>query len=149
MELHNIDILLRKYLEGKTSLKEEKQLRAYFTSGNVASHHKEYRVLFGFFKAERKLAYEPRSKTNRKTRAYPWFGVAAGIAIIMGIFLFGPNPQEKPGGIKDPEIALQKTKEALHLIAQQMNRGKEELVYLTAIDNTRDELIEQNLKLKK
>lgn len=149
MELHNIELLLKKYMEGETTLEEEKELCAYFTSENVAPQFKEYQVLFGFFKKERERNYEPPHKTQYKNKAYPWFAIAAGIAVIIGVFLFNPTPQKKSGVIEDPEIALQKTKEVLHLIAQQMQNGKEDLVYLTAIENTRDELIDQNLKLKK
>lgn len=149
MELHNIEIQLNKFLEGKTSLDEEKELRAYFASENVAPQFKEYQVLFGFFKKERERKYEPPYKTHHKSKLYPWFAIAAGIAVIIGVFLFNPTPQKTSGVIEDPEIALQKTKEVLNLIAQQMHNGKKELVYLTAIENTRNELIEQNLKLEK
>lgn len=149
MELHTIELLINKYLEGETSMNEEKQLRTYFSSGNVAPRFKEYQVLFGFFEAEAARTYDiPKSIGDRK-KPHAWLAVAASIAIIVGVFLFRPAPQEASGVIKDPEVALQKTKEVLHLIAQQMHQGKEGLVYLTEIDRTRDELIDQNLKLTK
>lgn len=149
MELQNIDMMLKHYLEGESSLEEEKQLRAYFSSGNVAPQFKEYQVLFSFFKEEKKNTYQPVRETQHRKKAYTWFSIAAGVAIMVGIFIFGPTPQQNSGVVKDPEVALQKTKEVLHMIAQQMNNGKENLVYLTEINQTRNELIEQNLKLEK
>lgn len=149
MELHNIELLIHKYLEGETSLQEEKQLRAYFSSGNVAPRFKEYEVLFGFFEAEAARTYMASRPIRNTKKPYAWLAVAASIAIIVGVFLFRPAPQEASGVIKDPEVALRKTKEVLHLIAQQMHQGKEGLVYLTEIDRTRDELIDENLKLTK
>ncbi|HET8808699.1 MAG TPA: hypothetical protein VFM65_00350 [Flavobacteriaceae bacterium] len=143
----NIEKLVEKYLEGTTSLEEEKTLKAYFSSENVAPHLKEYAVLFGFFQSEREQVYHPQKEpVFKKAKRYTWFAVAASIAIIAGVFLFKPAPQPELGTIEDPEVALQKTKEVLHLIAQQLHTGKEGLVYLTEIDNTRDELIENNLK---
>lgn len=148
MELSKIEKLLEKYLEGETSLEEEKALKAYFSSGNVASHLKEYRVLFGYFESERKTFANEKTfpgtarKSNRK-KYYPWFGVAASIAIVVGLFLFRPQSQQSNdlGKIEDPEIALQKTKEVLNMVAQQMNQGKSGLTYLYKIEDTKNELI--------
>lgn len=150
MELHEIELLVEKYMEGETSVKEEKELRAYFRSGNVDARLKEYQVLFGFFETERAQTYQlSLKKPNDRKKWYTWFGIAASIAIVIGLFMFNPTPQQEPGVIKDPEVALQKTKEVLNMIAQQMNNGKENLVYLTEIEKTKNELIETNLNLKK
>lgn len=149
MELHEIELLVEKYMDGETSVEEEKQLRAYFTSGNVDSRLEEYQVLFGFFEAERARTYQSPVKTNNRKKWYTWFGIAASIAIVIGLFMFNPMPQQETGAIKDPEVALQKTKEVLNMIAQQMNNGKENLVYLTEIEKTKNELIETNLNPKK
>ena len=48
MELSNIKKLLDNYLEAETSLAEEKELEAYFLSGNVAPELEEYIPLFSF-----------------------------------------------------------------------------------------------------
>lgn len=44
--------LLEKYFRGETSLSEEKELKKYFSEGNVASEHEVYRALFEEFKME-------------------------------------------------------------------------------------------------
>ena len=145
----NMESLIEKYLEGETSLAEEKELKAYFASEDVAPGHEEYQSLFGFFAQERQKTYPLREQKKSPKRKYAWWSIAASIAIIVGIFLFKPASPQDLGAIEDPELAMQKTKEVLHLIAQQMNTGKEGLVYLTEIDNTKDELITNDLNLRK
>lgn len=142
MELSKIKSTLEKYLEGETTLEEEKVLKTYFSSENVAPELREYQALFGFFKTERQQIPHQKSKFPHRKKYYSWVGVAASIAIIAGLFLFKPaEPTPDYGSIEDPQIALQKTKEALNLISQQMNNGKANLVYLHEIENTKNELI--------
>ncbi len=145
MERHKqMNILIEKYLEGTTSLAEEKELKAYFSSEEIAPELMEYAPLFGFFASERTKNYEPKIKKNSKNDRYMWFGIAAGIAIIIGIFFFQPKQQNDLGTIKDPELALQKTKEVLNFISKEMNQGKGGLVYLTEIESTKKVLITNN-----
>ena len=142
----NIEKLIEKYLDGATSLEEEKSLKTYFYSGSVAPHLKKYEVLFGFFKLERAQTYVPKKQPSfQKKNLHAWFAVAASIAVIVGVFLFKPAPQPELGTIEDPEVALEKTKEVLQMIAQQLHEGKEELVYLKEIENTKNELIVNEL----
>jgi len=44
--------LLEKYFRGETSLAEEKELKKYFSEGNVAAVHEIYRALFEEFRQE-------------------------------------------------------------------------------------------------
>jgi len=142
MELSKIKQTLERYLEGETSLEEEKNLKIYFSSDNVAPELKEYQALFGFFKTERQQIPQEKTKVSHRRKYYSWVGAAASIAIIAGLFLFKPStPTPDYGTIEDPQVALQKTKEVLNLISQQMNNGKANLVYLHEIENTKNELI--------
>lgn len=50
----NIEDLLHKYFEGKTSRKEELQLRKYFTQENIPFERERYRPLFSYFVEESK-----------------------------------------------------------------------------------------------
>lgn len=49
METKKIEQLIEKFFEGKTSLEEEKMLRAYFSSGEVPGHLQSYIDLFRYY----------------------------------------------------------------------------------------------------
>ncbi|MDH7444086.1 hypothetical protein [Aquimarina sp. 2201CG14-23] len=149
MELSNIEKLLEKYFEGETTLSEEKELKVYFTGESVPSHLERYKDLFQFFSNESHVtaASEVKLSTNR-VPWYTWIGVAASIALIVGLFIkdvpLGADPEGVYGTYDDPEIALQKTKEALDLVARLMNEGKKDLVYLNEFDTAKKELVYLN-----
>lgn len=148
MELIRIKQLLEKYLEGETSLKEEQTLKQYFSSGKVAPELEEYKLLFGFFKEERQQVpsqkVQLKTQKSHKRKYLRWTGVAAAVAIIVSVFLFRPEPtqQKQWNEIKDPQLALKRTKQVLNTIAQQMNTGKSKLVYLYEVENTASKIIE-------
>lgn len=157
MELDRVEQLLEKYFEGETTLSEEKELKVYFTGESVEPHLEKYKNLFQFFSAESQVT--TTSEVNLGTNKIPWYtwiGVAASIVLIMGLFMTnllpGVNPDQPPilvveeglGTYDDPQIALQKTKEALDLVAQLMNEGKKDLAYLNEFDTAKKELVYLN-----
>ncbi|MDY8138897.1 hypothetical protein [Aquimarina sp. 2201CG5-10] len=147
MELSNIEKLLEKYFEGETTISEEKELKVYFTRETVPSHLERYKDLFQYFSQESTVT--ATTDLNIPTGGTPWFkwvGVAASIVLIAGLFLFN-TPTDKEEGLgtyEDPEVALQKTKEALNLVAQYMNKGKEDLMYLNEFDKAKKDLVYLN-----
>jgi hypothetical protein len=48
MELNKIERLVEKYFDGETSVEEEKELRKYFASTDVASHLMQYKSILVF-----------------------------------------------------------------------------------------------------
>lgn len=50
--LHMIEELLERYFDGETSAAEEKQIRAFFASGEVPEHLAAYAPLFAYFDEE-------------------------------------------------------------------------------------------------
>ena len=157
MELDNVEKLLQKYFEGETTLSEEKELKVYFTRESVAPHLEKYKSLFQFFSTESQViaTSEIKLRTN-KMSWYTKIGVAASIVLIMGLFMTNLSTRENTnktpvlvmeeglGTYDDPQIALQKTKEALDLVAQLMNEGKNDLVYLNEFDTAKKELVYLN-----
>ena len=57
----DIDELLNRYFEGETSSEEERELRAFFTSGNVPDRLAVYTPMFTYLEEEsrRHLLYDP------------------------------------------------------------------------------------------
>ena len=104
MNLHEIEKLLEKYFEGETSLSEEKQLRDFFTSGNVPDRWKDPEKYFSFINAERSQrlgdpGFDEKIMSEIKEDKHspfldlhrPWIywiaGVAASILILVVVFV--------------------------------------------------------------
>lgn len=83
----HIDDLLNRYFEGETSAEEEKQLRAFFTSGDVPAHLRVHRPLFIYFEEEIRQEKEPVRQIgiNRRKTMYWISGIAAGVLLLLGI----------------------------------------------------------------
>lgn len=142
MELRVIEQLLEKYLNADTSLKEEARLTAYFSSGEVAPHLQEYVPLFSYFNLAREEKFSGNINYSRgKRKVYSWVAVAASIVILFGVVVQQNNQVSEFGTYEDPELAMQKTKEALDMVSRLMNTGTEDLGYLQEFNNTTEKLI--------
>lgn len=145
MELSRIEDLTTKYLNAETSIKEEQELKEYYTSGEVAPHLQEYFPMFAFFAEQKEILYtkkEQPKKTNRRKGLYEWIAVAASICIVGGLFFFNNgNVQQETGTYEDPQLALQQTKDVLNMVSYYMNEGQEDLVYLKELGATTNKII--------
>ena len=99
--LHMIEELLERYFEGETSAAEEKQIRAFFASGEVPEHLAAYAPLFAYFDEEIERDAEaqvgepdsgpesvsvPFRSANRKRAAlYLFSGVAACVLALLSL----------------------------------------------------------------
>lgn len=141
MELPLIEQLLAKYFDGTTSIAEEKQLKAYFSSDAIAPHLEKYKSLFGYFESEKlnefkhKIALQPRKSSIGK-----WIGIAAGLVLFFGLatFFFYPSEAKNSnlGTYDNPEEAFIATHKALLMVSEQVNIGMESAVYLEEYENT-------------
>ncbi|SHH43922.1 hypothetical protein [Winogradskyella jejuensis] len=136
MVLNNIENLLERYDNAETTLQEEAQLRAYFSSDNVAPHLEHYKPLFVYFTNTQQEAFtkDVPLNTKKKTRLYQWISVAAVAVIMLGIMIpqaFGPSEQEKEEAL----LAYNKAMDALSLISIGMNEGKEQLNTLSLVSD--------------
>lgn len=66
----NMNEILNRYFEGETSLEEERSLKAYFASGDVAENHKIYADLFSCFKTESAIEYNGAESVNLLLEKY-------------------------------------------------------------------------------
>lgn len=142
MELNRIDSLLEKYENGETTLKEERQLQEFFTTGEVPPRLWEYKMIFRYASREKATTYTNNIKVGPKKYTYAFIGIAASILLAIGIFSSTYYNQQEDltqhnlGTIEDPEEAYLKTKEALQMVAEVFNTGKEELQYVDEFSNT-------------
>ena len=134
MELAQIEQVLNKYLEGNTSIAEEKELKSYFNSNNVASHLQPYKSMFGYFKNQEEVQFTKTLPLQpRKRNVVKWIGVAASFVVLFGTALFYMNSNgtnEDLGTYDDPEIALIETQKALEMLSENVSYGVESVAVL-------------------
>ena len=142
MVLNNIEILIEKYNNAETTLKEEAQLKAYFLSDDVAPHLEHYKPMFQYFSQSKKEQYTKDVPLNsKKTKLYQWISVAAVAVLMIGLVVptfIGPSEQEKQEAL----LAYNQTIEAFNLISLGMNEGKQQLNSLTLVSDNLNQGIE-------
>lgn len=141
MELKLVEQLLEKYFQGETTIAEEKQLKAYFSSNDVASHLAKYQSLFGYFETQKEAQFEQKLPLqSRKQSNVKWIGIAASFVVLFGLatFYFYPSEpkHEDLGTYENPEEAFEATQKALLMVSEQVNIGKESVVYLEEYEKT-------------
>ncbi|MBL4650149.1 MAG: hypothetical protein JKY03_10485, partial [Aureispira sp.] len=127
MDCNTIKEILDKYWEGETSLKEEKLLRTYFNSNQVAKELESFRPLFVYYKEQKRKtttqSFEGLKNKSVVHRLLPtWVAVAASILMLLmaGTFCYVnqtvPNPtilavdETIKDTYKDPEVAYKEAK---------------------------------------
>ena len=146
MALDNIEKLLEKYFEAETTIAEEKELKDYFTSSDVAQHLEQYKPIFGYAtqaKQEQFTATIPLKTKKRKSAV--WLSVAASVAVLLSVGLFTFNHYNQPvsddlGTYDDPEVAFRETQKALALISKSVNKGIESMEYLNEYEQSKNKV---------
>lgn len=153
MELNNIENLLEKYFQGETSIAEENQLRAYFSSSNVAQHLEQYKPMFGYFSQakEQKSTYEIPLQTKKRNTA--WLSIAASAVVLLGIGTYfyvsesktntAVASQTELGTYDNPEEALAATQKALALLSNNVNVGIESVQYINEYEKSKSKIFKQ------
>ncbi|WP_445716060.1 hypothetical protein [Flavobacterium sp.] len=142
MELKLVEQLLEKYFQGETTIAEEKQLKAYFSSNDVAPHLAKYQSLFGYFEMQKGTQFEQKLPLQpRKQSTVKWMGIAASFVVLFGLatFYFYPSVpnNEDLGTYDNPEEAFAATQKALLMVSEQVNTGMESVVYLEEYEKTK------------
>lgn len=146
MEYNKIEQLLEKYFNAETSIAEEKELRAYFASPNVAAHLLQYKPVFDYFSFSKELEFQAEipklPKSRDKERKLAWLSIAASVVVLLGIgsYFFvnkNTNQSQDLGTYDDPEIAFRETQKALALLSNHVNTGIESVHYIEEYQNSK------------
>ncbi|OUS01891.1 hypothetical protein A9Q86_04375 [Flavobacteriales bacterium 33_180_T64] len=133
MVLNSIEHLLEKYDNGETTLKEEQQLKAYFTQEKVAPHLESYQVMFQYFNntKQEELYTKDVPLKPRKSYIYQWISVAAVAVLMLGIFIpsiFGSEQGRTLAELSTEERdAYNQTMKVFDMIGTQFNKGQNQI----------------------
>ena len=149
MVLNKIEKLLEKYFEAETSIAEEKELRDYFSSSNVAHHLEQYKPLFGYaVQAKQEQFTATILLNNKKRKSVVWLSFAASVVVLLGVGLFTFNnyKQREPndlGTYDDPEVAFRETQKALAMISEHVNKGIGSMNYLNEYEQSKNRIFKK------
>ena len=134
MVLNNIEKLLEKYENGETTLKEEQQLKNYFSQETVAPHLEVYKPMFEYFlvNQQEQFTKDVPLKTKRIFN-YKWISVAA-VAVLMLGFYFKSSTKDNLGTYQDPQMAYNEVVKSLTMISNQFNKGVSTVGYLDEME---------------
>ena len=129
MVLNEIEILIEKYENGETTLKEEQQLRDYFSQETIAPHLEVYKPMFQYFLVtkEEQFTKDVPLKSKNTYALYKWISVAAVAVLMFGIYFQNTRPNDEI----DPVLA-QQTMEALSLLSNNLNKGTNSVTLLSS-----------------
>jgi len=144
MALDKIEILIEKYFQGETSIAEEKELRSYFSSQDVAPHLEQYKAMFGYFTEAKLQEFTQEIPQHTKKQKVMWLSIAASVVILFGMVTFfmintnEPVNQNELGSYDSPEQAFEETQKALALLSSNVNIGIESVNYVHEYDNSKN-----------
>lgn len=146
MESGTIEKLLEKYFDAETSTAEERELKIYFASPDVAPHLEQYRPMFGYFAQAGTQQFDKPIPLKTKRNYTTWMSVAASIVVMLGMFTFlnrAQPSQAELGTYDDPEVAFRETQKALNMLSKNVNVGVESVNYIGEYEKSRKTIFKE------
>lgn len=148
--------LLDKYLDGISTSEEEAILKEYFKSGNVPKEFRSEAHWFehvgqnrinndNIFSLEKRMSLwvDQQERKEKSLRLRSWMiGVAAGIAILVGVTFYIQHYQTKKivDSYQDPQIAYLEARKVLLYVSQTFNKGTDKLQTVSRIEEGSNEM---------
>jgi len=141
MGLANIEELLKKYLDAETTIAEEKELKTYFSSDNVAPHLQEYQEMFGYFSTSKNERFTKTIQLKSQKMNWKWLSVAASVVLLVSVYTgYQSNQQRKA------ERIYTETQMAFGMLAANLNKGNEAILKLQHFEDTKNKIFKQSKK---
>lgn len=141
MELVNIEKLLQRYLDAETTIAEEKELKNYFLSDNVAPHLEEYKALFGYFSISSEEEFTKTIQLKPEKSNWKWLTVAASIVLMISIYTGYERDQQRKA-----EIIYNETQVAFNMLSENLNKGNEAILQLQHFETAKNKIFKQPKK---
>lgn len=139
MKTIEIKKVLQSFFEGKTTIKEERELETYFQSDEVAEELKGYRDLFtGICELAESVSkstieddimvyIHEKGGVQKSKRRWMWHtltGIAASVILAVGGYLvFQQQEQQLNDTFDNPEIAYAYAEQTLTYVSEKYNEG--------------------------
>ena len=149
MELDQIKIQIEKYFRSETSIAEEDELRAYFSSSDVPASLEEYKTIFSHLDIEKEPKLNQEIQLKSRNQNWLWLSVAASVIVLLGIGVFGyisyynVDQDENLGTYDNPEVAFKETQKALSRLSTNLNTGFESMQYIKEYENSKNLIFKQ------
>jgi hypothetical protein len=152
MELNRIENIIEKYFQGETTIAEEKELKEYFSSPDVAQHLEQYKPMFGYFSQVKEQKSTQEIPLQSKKRNVAWLSIAASVVVLLGIgtFMYVSEKNTSPvvaqselGTYDNPEEALAATQKALAMLSNNVNVGIESVQYIQEYEQSKNKIFKQ------
>ena len=165
MDYKELEILAERFWQGQTSEQEESKLREAVLYGEIPASLEELREYFQFAEEmkgqqvlgdlfDKQIMKEvERREEQSSPSSYYFLKIAAGLAVILGMFFLVNSLSDNGGGTidsdqslvitdtyDDPEIAYQEVKKALLLVGKNMNEGLSYTGNLGEFDKATDQI---------
>lgn len=157
MNLQRIELLIEKYEKGKSSRKEEVELKSFFENEDVPFHLAGYKDLFSFFKSSANESIQDPDFENKVLEAiagldntaapkatlrrlYPMMGIAAGILLLFSVYFVYQQQNQPLDTFSDPELAYLETRKILLKVSDNLNSGSDELSNMKEMGDGLDNL---------
>ena len=141
MGLANIEELLKKYLDAETTIAEEKELKTYFSSDNVAPHLQEYQEMFGYFSTSKNERFTKTIQLKSQKMNWKWLSVAASVVLLVSVYTGYQNNQKR-----EAERIYTETQMAFGMLAANLNKGNEAILKLQHFEYTKNKIFKQPKK---
>ncbi len=157
MNRKELEILLEKYYNGLTTLKEEEQLRHLLASGDlpvefypdrdilsacayikdIPDHGEDLgrRIMKGIDESDMR-----KRITNRKRSLYVITSVAAGLLILIASYIIMSRQVYPEDTYSNPDLAYMEARRILLQVSEELNNGQDQLASLAVINRTTGEL---------
>ena len=145
MEPTRIEFLLEKYFEAETTVREENELKDYFSQPNIAAHLLQYQPLFGYFKIAKEQKWEAKTIVSTPKSYLGLLSIAASVVVLLGVGMFSYQnmkavQNQDLGNFESPEMAFRETQKALSMLSENVNVGISGAQQIQEFDNAKDKI---------
>jgi hypothetical protein len=158
MNENKLKELIAKFYEGTSTDDEERELRAYFSGGDILPGYEAERDIFPFLSESAEIpdpdpGFEARIITAidkeeaiRKNKILrriilPSLSVAAGLLILAGSYFYFSHQAVPVDTFTDPQLAYAETVRILYDVSARMNNARRTLQPVGKINSVREQTI--------